>query len=197
MPICSFNGSLTHDFQSHESVSPRPLSIISGPSRIFLKIFRYSWMNVHERCQQFWGIHFFHILSSAPYTYRLNFCLFFIFRCRQADIGSTVLSLVSTMQLAETFTSINDTSDNYSPVLLSLAIHGNNCSPMFFFSVRTCTSCPWWSSSGRRGWGTTSPGSGTVSTPKSHNSHINIIIIFYSVPFCFMTMNVCLILSIW
>ncbi len=32
---------------------------------------------------------------SALYMYRLNFCLFFISRCKQANIGSIVLSLVS------------------------------------------------------------------------------------------------------
>ncbi len=42
--------------------------------------------------KKFWGIEFFLILLSALYTYRLNFSLFLIFRCRQANIDRTLLS---------------------------------------------------------------------------------------------------------
>ncbi len=51
--------------------------------------------------EKFWGINFFQILLSVRaylsvfYFCRLNFCLFFIFRSRQAGIVSTVLSAVS------------------------------------------------------------------------------------------------------
>ncbi len=59
--------------------------------------FKFSFMN--QFLPRPWAyVHFFiffTITSITLYTYGLNFCLFFIFSCRQADIGSTVLFPVS------------------------------------------------------------------------------------------------------
>jgi hypothetical protein len=59
-------------------------------------------MKVYQRCQRpsdkrekSLDIIFSYFFTRTLYTYRLNFCLFFIFRCRQADIDSTVLLPVS------------------------------------------------------------------------------------------------------
>ncbi len=52
--------------------------------------------DIGDKRGKFWGVNFFHILLraylSALYCCRLNFCLIFIFRCRQAGITSNVLS---------------------------------------------------------------------------------------------------------
>ncbi len=101
-----FKGSLTREFRLqvffHKSVSPGPLSIPLGPFRIFSKIRgdNRKWMfitgvnDTGNKWKKFWGIIFFYFLLratlSAHYTYRLNYCLFFIFRCKQANIGKTL-----------------------------------------------------------------------------------------------------------
>ncbi len=98
----------SRDFQLQDfswiSVSPGPLSILLGPFQFFSKIHGdiHQWMfisGVYDsgcKRERFWGIHCFHNLLrayvGALYTCRLNFCLFFIFRSRQACIVSTVLS---------------------------------------------------------------------------------------------------------
>jgi hypothetical protein len=88
-------------FFFHESVPPW-ISYL-GRFEFFLK-FAEIIANVYQRRQRhrrFKDKKFtFYILLrvelSALYTYRFNFCSFFIFRCRQADICSTVLLPVST-----------------------------------------------------------------------------------------------------
>ncbi len=80
------------------------LSVPLGPFRIFSKIrgdiresmFISGVNDTGDKRGKFWGVNFLYILLraylSALYCCRLNFCLFFIFRSRQAGIVSTVLS---------------------------------------------------------------------------------------------------------
>ncbi len=88
---------------------PGPLSVPLGQFIIFSKIrgdiresmFISGVNDTGNERGKFRGINFFHILFrvraylSVFYFSRLNFCLFFIFRSRQAGIVSTVLSAVS------------------------------------------------------------------------------------------------------
>ncbi len=79
-----------------------PLSIPWGPFRIFSKIrgdFR-EWMfisDVNDTCdkrEKFWGINCLHIFFELCWVYftHLDFIfVYFIFRCRQADIGTIVV----------------------------------------------------------------------------------------------------------
>ncbi len=91
----------------YKSVSPGPLSVPLGPFGMFLKIrgdIRESMFisgvdNTCDKRGKFWGVIIFIFFKiaylSALYSCKFNFCLFFIFRPRQAGIVGTVLSAMS------------------------------------------------------------------------------------------------------
>ncbi len=83
-----------------------------------------------EKCS---GIICFHFLwrayLSVHYTYRWNFCVFFIIRCRQANIGMTVYSPVSLTTLK------NLSAVSLTPVNSFLAV---SLTPAINFRLFSC-----------------------------------------------------------
>ncbi len=80
-----------------------------------------------EKKEKFWDKIFLNILwrafLSALYTLRMKFCLFFIFRCKQANIGRTLWSPVS-LKPPKNLSPVSLTPlNNFSAVLLTPAIN--------------------------------------------------------------------------
>ncbi len=135
--IYSYLKGVWHEILSFKFFSwisfPTPQSIPLGPFQIFFQKFAKIFSNeclsavndISNKREKFWGVNFFHILYcyGLSWVHFTDFCLIFKFRCRPADIGSTVLLPVLVTPAKKFIRGVIDIGEQFSAVLLTLAIN--------------------------------------------------------------------------